>query len=189
MNKIIAVWARSIADGGRRDREGRPFVNTGMIPKLPRTSPVADRRDAFNVALPQSDVGTFTGAMESVLTGFYGRSAADAAFLADTFLPDGLMFQIGNPNGYGTTIGPGPGFFTGPFPGGQVLGNGRRFADDVHDTTLNLVTGGAIPSDNVGDDNGLRVTDGSVDPFSGMTRAIAFPYIGLPSIAPSGPNP
>lgn len=191
-NKIIAVWARTIADGGRRDREGRPFVNTGMIPKMPRTSTAPERRDAFNVALPQNDRADFRSDMVSVLTntgGPYKRTNADAGFLADAFLPDGLMFQVGNPNGYGTTIGPGPGFFTGPFPGGQLLGNGRRFADDVHDTTLNLLTNGAVPSDNVGDDNGLRVTDGSVDPVSGMTRAIAFPYIGLASASPSGPNP
>ena len=54
---------------------------------------------------------------------------------------------------------------------------------------LNFLTNGAIPTDNVGDDNGLRVTDGSVDPVSGKTRAIAFPYIGAPNSAPGGPNP
>ena len=191
-NKILGVWARSIADGGPRDREGRPFVNTGMIPKTPRTSPRPDRRDAFNVALPQNDVSAFAADMLFVLTdpsGFYKRTMADGGFLVNAFLPDALMFQIGNTNGFGTTIGPGPGFFTGPFPGGQVLGNGRRFPDDVHDITLNFLTNGAIPSDNRGDDNGLRVTDGSVDPVSGITRAIAFPYIGLNNPAPSGPNP
>jgi hypothetical protein len=191
-NKLIAVWARSIADGGRRDREGRPFINTGLIPKVPRTSPLPDRRDEFNVALPQNDRSAFRADMISVLTnasGPYKRTPADASFLADALLPDGLMFQIGNPNGFGTTIGPGPGFFTGPFPGGQVLGNGRRFPDDVHDIMLNILTNGAIPSDNVGDDNGLRITDGSVDPVSGMTRAIAFPYIGAPNGSPTGPVP
>jgi hypothetical protein len=127
--------------------------------------------------------------MESVLTGFYGRSTVDASFLTKAFLPDVLMFQIGNPGGFGTLIGPGPGAFTGPFAGGQALGNGRRLAQDVHDVTLNLLTNGAIPSDNVGDDNGLRITDGSVDPVSGQTRAIAFPYIAPPSSAPTGPNP
>src|SRR5439155_23483297 len=123
----------------------------------------------------------------------YKRTAPDAAFLTSALLPDVLMFQIGNPNGFGTTIGPGPGFFTGPFPGGQVLGNGRRFQDDVIDIELNLLSAGKIPTDNVGDDNGLKVTDGSVDPVSGKTRAIAFPYIGpanLPLNGPgTGPNP
>jgi hypothetical protein len=188
-NKVIAVWARTVGNGGRQDREGRPFVNTGLIPKTPRNSPATDLRDAFDVALPQNDVSAFTTAMGSVLTGFYGRSTVDASFLAHAFLPDVLMFQIGNPGGFGTLIGPGPGAFTGPFAGGQVLGNGRQFRDDVHDITLNLLTNGAIPSDNVGDDNGLRITDGSIDPVSGQTRAIAFPYIAPPSSVPAGPNP
>ncbi len=122
------------------------------------------------------------------LTGLYMRTQADASFLADALLPDMLRFQVGNPNGSGTTIGPGPGFFTGPFPGGQVLGNGRRLADDVFDITLNILTNGAIPSDNVGDDNGLKVTDGSVDPVSGKTRAIAFPYMGLANLPLNGPG-
>ena len=38
--------------------------------------------------------------------GLYKRTVSDANFLADTYLPDMLMFQIGNPNGFGTTIGP-----------------------------------------------------------------------------------
>ena len=70
-----------------------------------------------------------------------------------------------------------------------MLGNGHRLSDDVHDITLNLFTNGALPSDNVGDDNGLRVTDGSVDPVSGKTRAIAFPYVAAPSNSPGGPKP
>jgi hypothetical protein len=189
-NKIIAVWARTIANGGRQDRQGRPFVDTGMIPKAPRNSAAqADLRDAFNLALPENDVGAFTAGMVSVMSGLYSRSAPDAAFLAQAFLPDALIFQIGNPNSFGTLIGPGPGVFTGPFAGGQVLGNGRRFGNDVHDITLNLLSNGAKPSDNVSDDNGLRITDGSVDPVSGMTRAIAFPYIGPPNSVPTGPNP
>jgi hypothetical protein len=182
---VVALWARSIADGGRRDREGKPFTNTGMIPNAPRNSSAADRRDAFNVAIPQNDLSAFKADMKSVLMGsIYSRTAADADFLANAWLPDVLLFQLGNPNGFGTTVGPGD--FPGPFPGGQSLGNGRRLHDDVHDITLNLLTNGARPSDNVGDDNGLRITNGSVDPVSGMTRAIAFPYIGAPN---GGPNP
>jgi hypothetical protein len=46
-----------------------------------------------------------------------------------------------------------------------------------------------MPTDNVNDDNGLKVTDGSVDPVSGQTRAIAFPYIGAANDPPAGPNP
>jgi hypothetical protein len=70
-----------------------------------------------------------------------------------------------------------------------VLGNGRRFADDPHDVDLNILTNGAKPSDNVGDDNGLKITDGSVDPVSGKTRAIAFPSIGAANTPAGSPNP
>ena len=59
------------------------------------------------------------------------------------------------------------------------------FRDDMISVSDNRTAS----SDNVGDDNGLRVTDGSVDPVSGMTRAIAFPYIAAPGNPPAGPNP
>jgi len=58
----------------------------------------------------------------------------------------------------------------------------------VVDIEFNLLTNGAIPSDNVGDDNGLKVTDGSVDPVSGKTRAIAYPYAGLANLPLNGPG-
>jgi len=195
-NKIIGVWARSEHDGTQLDREARPFINTGLIPPSPRNNLArGERRNAFNAGLPRNDRATaplgFRDDMIFVLTdpsGVYKRTQADASFLADVLVPDLLMFQIGNPNGFGTTIGPGPSFFTGPFAGGQVLGNGRRLSDDVFDILFNVLTNGVIPSDNVGDDNGLRVTDGSVDPVSGMTRAIAFPYIGLANLPLNGPG-
>ena len=47
---------------------------------------------------------------------------------------------------------------------------------------LHSFTNGAIPSDNVPDDNGTRITDGNV----GTTAA--FPYIGPPSLPLNGPG-
>ena len=195
-NKIIGVFATITSNGQQLDFMGRPSINTALIPPSPRSHLTrGERRNAFNAAQPKDHRAAaplgFRDDMIFVLTdpsGFFKRTQADASFLADALLPDLLMFQIGNPNGFGTTIGPGPGFFTGPFPGGQVLGNGRRFADDVVDVEFNILTNGAIPSDNVGDDNGLKVTDGSVDPVSGMTRAIAFPYSGLANLPLNGPG-
>jgi Domain of unknown function (DUF4331) len=185
---VIGAWSR-VTGGSIKDREGRPFINTGTVPKLPRGLPSgpSDRRDEFNGARPQNDVAAFKADVSAAIQGFYGRTAADAGFLASAILPDALLFQIGNPSGFGTTVGPGN--FPGPFPGSQSLGNGRRFSDDVHDVMLNLLTNGTKPSDNVGDDNGLRVTDGSVDPVSGMTRSVKFTYIGAPSNTPGAPNP
>jgi streptogramin lyase len=193
-NKIIGVWATEDVRGVQIDRVGKPFIVDGLIPPVPRSAPPpqTEQRLAFLVGVPSNDVAAFRAGMIAVLvnpTGFYKRTMADASFLADALLPDMLFFQLGNPNGFGTTIGPGPGFFTGPFNGGQqVLGNGRRFADDVIDILLNILTNGVIPGDNVGDDNGLKVTDGSVDPVSGKTRAIAFPYSGLANLPLNGPG-
>jgi uncharacterized protein DUF4331 len=189
----IGIWARTELNGVQQDRAARPFVNEGMIPPVPRGSnfPIGafplpnrqEKRDVFNLGHPRNDVINFKNDVVSVFQNFYNRSAPDSDFLANAFLPDLLFFQIGNPGGFGTLV-PGPG---GPFAGGQILGNGRRLGDDVMDITLNLVTNGAVPGDNVGDDNGLKVTDGSIDPVSAQTRAIAFPYIGSPNPVPSGP--
>jgi hypothetical protein len=96
---VIAPWSRLIAGGARKDREGRPFVNTGMIPKAPRSAAAGppDRRDEFNLARPQNDVSGFKTDMTYVFQHFYGRTPGDSAFLADAFLPDVLMFQLGIP--------------------------------------------------------------------------------------------
>jgi hypothetical protein len=199
-NKIMGVWARSERDGTQLDREARPIINAALIPPSPRSHLTrGERRNAFNAALPRDDRTNFRNDMIFVLTdptGIFKRTSGEAGFLADAVLPDMLMFQIGNPGGFGTLVGGAgsPGFFgSGPFAGGQVLGNGRRLNDDVVDIMFNLFTNGAIPGDNVGDDNGLKVTDGSVDPVSLQTRAKVFPYIGLANLpfngAGTGPNP
>jgi virginiamycin B lyase len=195
-NKIIGVWGTEDVRGVQIDRVAKPFMIQGLIPPVPRSAgaPQSEQRLAFLVGAPSNDVAAFTAGMIAVLTdptGFYKRSMTDANFLADALLPDMLFFQIGNPGGFGTLVGGAgsPGLFgTGPFAGGQVLGNGRQFRDDVIDILLNLLTNGAIPGDNVGDDNGLKVTDGSVDPVSLKTRAIAFPYIALANLPLNGPG-
>jgi hypothetical protein len=176
---VVGVWARTMQRNLQLDRCGRPLISQALIPRFPRTdTSVADLRSSFNRGLPVNDVSGFAAAMTHVLglpEGPYHRSPADAASLTGLFLPDQLPFQIGNPNGYGTLVS-------------GLLGNGRRLSDDVIDVTLNLLTNGAIPTDNVVDDNGLKVTDGSVDPVSGMSRAIAFPYLGLRNLPPTGPS-
>src|SRR5262245_13804352 len=162
-NNVIGTWGTlQIAnDGEQIDRVGRPLIDTILIPPVPRSHLArGERRPAFAMGQPANDRAAaplgFRDDMIFVLTdptGIYKRTQTDASFLADALLPDLLMFQLGNPGGFGTIIGPGPGFFTGPFAGGQVLGNGRRLTDDVADIELNLLTNGAIPTDNVADDN------------------------------------
>jgi hypothetical protein len=179
---VLGVWARTVQRGVQLDRCGRPFINLMLIPPVPRADDsLGDRRKAFNRGLPVNDRAEFGDDMKSVMVnpdGPYHRTEPDANALTNLFLPDLLFFQVGNPNGFGTFI-----------PGGTVLGNGRRLSDDVTDTVFAILTNGAITTDNVRDDNGLKITDGSVDPVSGMTRALAFPYIGVANQPPGEPNP
>ena len=183
-NTIIGVWARVMKRNLQLDRSGRPFISQALIPRTPRSDrSFADDRRVYNRGLPLNDVARFAAGMQHVLTlptGPYKRSAGDAFALAGLFLPDQLYFQLGNPNGFGTFIANG---------GPPILGNGRRLSDDTADILLNILTNGAVTTDNVGDDNGFRITDGSINPSVGMSRAIAFPYIGSPNLTPSGPNP
>jgi hypothetical protein len=183
INALVAVWTRLFAGGAQLDREGRPFTPLGLVPKLPHNSLAAERRDAFNAGIPSRDLADFKAGVVSVLTGFWARSGADANAIADLWLPDALLFQVGNPNGYGTFVTDGTG---GPFTGTK-LGNGRRLRDDTYDTNLNIFSNGATVTDGVPDDNGTRITDGN------MGTVAAFPYLGavnLPLNGPgTGPNP
>jgi hypothetical protein len=171
-NGIIGVWGTTSRNGAQLDRMGRPAINTALIPPVPRSDPqhLGDLRTAFNTGLPRNDVANFKGPMQTVLTSVYGAlfQTPNAAGLANALLPDLLMFQVGNSAGFGTFIGPGNG----------ILGNGRKFTDPVIHIELNLLTGGKVTTDNVNDDNGLKITDGTTDPVSGQKRPIAFPYIG-----------
>jgi hypothetical protein len=92
-------------------------------------------------------------------------------------LPDILVFELGNGNGFGTPVGPAG----GPL-GKQFLGNGRRLRDAVIHAEVGLLTNNAVTTDNVDDDNGTKITDGN----NGTTAA--FPYIGPPN-SPGTPLP
>jgi hypothetical protein len=189
-NGIIGVWATISKDSTQIDRMGRPAINTALIPPIPRNNLArGERRTAFNQGLPRNDRRDFKPDMVSVLLDpkFYWKAvgnltAAEADTFSNLFLPDLLVFQIGNTAGYGTFVG----------PGNQYLGNGRKLTDAVIHTSLAVLTNGIVTTDNVDDDNGFRVTDGTPGP-GGTNRAIAFPYIGaanLPLNGPgTGPNP
>ena len=192
---IIGVWATSSKNGMQLDRMGRPAINTALIPPVPRNSKArGDRRTMFNIGAPANDVRDFNADMNSILTGVYGESAGVAKVVSSLLLPDVLKFQIGNPGGFGTILP------------GTILGNGRKLTDDVIDFELSVLTDpdgpaglgfGPLPptitTDNVNDDNGARVTDGTLNPSTGQPRAIAFPYIGPPNLpvngVGTGPNP
>jgi len=175
-NPNIGVWARSEMNGVQQDRMGRPAINTALIPPVPRNNLArGERRTAFNLGLPRNDRRDFRADMISVLTSVYGRPLngafpTSATSLADFLLPDILTFNTSTAFSTNSTDANG-------FP------NGRRLRDDVIDLEFSLLTGGAITTDNVPDDNGTKITDGT----NGTTAA--FPYIGAPNLPLNGSAP
>lgn len=164
---VINAWIRTAdAAGTQFDRAAQPFLNQFLIPPVPRNNPaLRDRRNAFNRGDPTRDLRLFRSDVLSTLTGFWGNAPGRAGALVDRLLlPNVLTFDAS--------------FTFEPSNGGYP--NGRRLRDDVADFVLNLLSNGAIPTDNVSDDNGDRITDGSTRP-DGSLRPIAFPYIGPPN--------
>jgi streptogramin lyase len=184
-NGIIGVWATISKNGTQISRMGRPLIDAALIPPVPRNNlSQGDLQAAFEAGQPSTDVANFTNAMDSVLTNpkFYFKKTSttipsDATILS-LLLPDMLVFQIGNTAGYGTVISTAPNHY---------LGNGRKLTDPVVDTTLGLLIAPGVV-ENVPDDNGFRVTDGTTEPVSGKNRAIAFPYIGAANLPLDGPG-
>jgi hypothetical protein len=183
-NPNVGVFATTSMNGVQQDRMGRPAINTALIPPIPRSNTSrGDRRNAFNAGLPRNDVRDFQADMLSTLTSFYGRprntsanpplTSADG--IANFLLPDILTFNT-------TTA------FTTNELDSNGFPNGRRLRDAVIHFELNLLTNGAITTDNVNDDNGDLITDGTMR-ANGTFRPIAFPYIGAPNANPTGPNP
>jgi hypothetical protein len=185
-NGVIGVWATISRNGTQLSRMGRPLIDAALIPPVPRNDlSHGDLQAAFEAGQPSTDRANFKAAMVSVLRNpkFYWEAvgnltAADADTFANLLLPDMLAFQVGNTAGYGNFIG----------PGNQYLGNGRKLTDAVVHTTLAILTKGVITSDNVDDDNGFRITDGSFVPVLGKNRSIAFPYIGAANLPLNGPG-
>ena len=53
-NAIIGAWATISKNGTQLDRMGRPAINTGLIPPVPRNNATrGERRNAFNAGLPR----------------------------------------------------------------------------------------------------------------------------------------
>ncbi len=132
------VWARTTDTSGNTiDRMGRPAINTVF------NTTDADK-DAFNAGYPVDDQADFRANVVGTLLAL-GNDQATADGLADFLLPDIITVDLAQPSA---------------FP------NGRALSDDVIDTELNLITGGAVPSDCVANDNNF---------------VNHFPYIGRPN--------
>lgn len=137
----IGVWASVWNKGKQVDRMGRPGINTVLIPSNPING-ADSRKNEFNAGTPRTDREQFGDTVIQTL-GLLGNDAATSATFAGILLPDILTINVDQPSGYL---------------------NGRTPADDVIDASLNLLTGGAIPSDCV-DGNDVPLSD-------------SFPYFG-----------
>lgn len=168
----IGFWGATRFEGVQVDRMGFPAINSALIPPVPRTDPAGnfpdlltgpdnDFRDLYNMTEPKDDA-LFRQDVIDIISRFYrvvagpGRTdAVPPADLAGVLLPDTLPFQLDNPAGFSAL-------------------NGRRLQDDVIDLEYDLLTGGAVDSDNVSNDSSFLNV---------------FPYIGPPNPIPQGPNP
>ncbi len=214
---VLGFWGRTEVGGVQQDRTGRPAINTALIPPVPRGSNFPadgsalnrfDIRNAFNAGHPRDDRADFADDMVSVLRAVYPIGTNpnvpnQAEIVASLLLPDILVYRPTSDAGFfGDTVGTlgNPDFF---------LAGGRKLSDDIISTEVSILTDPDTPFDlggtnlaplittqNVADDNGFRITDGSMilpgNPNAGMTRSIAFPYIGARNANPSnvpGGNP
>lgn len=123
-NPTIGVWGSIVRKGDQIDRKGRPAINTVFVPSNPINGGDS-LKNAFNAGNPVDDRAAFRDTFIETLT-LLGNDGDTAGALADFLLPDVLTVTLGDNSG---------------FP------NGRRPKDDVIDTELGLITGGAIPSD------------------------------------------
>jgi hypothetical protein len=114
----FGTWVTTHSAGGEPlDRMGFPALNTVFVP--------ANRKDAYNRAIPANDEARFKRFLRR---GFKagGNTAATSRALADALLPDILPFDPAAPAGFL---------------------NGRQLADDVIDAELGLLTAGALAGD------------------------------------------
>jgi len=128
-SNIGVVGRTSDKNGIQIDRFGRPAINTVF------NHTDADK-NAFNAGQPVDDQANFRSNVVDTLVAL-GNSSTTANALADFLLPDVLTVDLSQPT---------------------VFPNGRGLADDVIDTELNLISGGAVPSDCVPNDSTFQST-------------------------------
>jgi hypothetical protein len=146
------------------ERLGRPAVNEGLIV-------TNDFLNAFNQIPPSADLSDAAAPVraEALRTlKALGNNDAQAAALAGAFLPDVMRIDTTKPSGYRAD----PNSVNAQ--GSPITG--RLLSDDVVDTTLRVLTRGAIASDNVS----YQGTPGN--PAQGHQPIVnQFPYLALPN--------
>lgn len=117
----IRVWSRTTNASGRQiDRTALPAINTVFFT-------LSATKEAFNAGLPRNDRAVFNAEAVATMQSL-GNTPANAQAIVNIVLPDTMPFDTRSQAGFL---------------------NGRRLADDVVDTELGLITGGAIPGDGV----------------------------------------
>ncbi len=137
----------------QNDQMARPAINTVFVGSA--------RKNEFNTTVPSAMNGAFNAQFQTVLTGFgYTTNALgmDKAAFAGVLVTDVLNVKMN-----GTTT-----FFDGT----NVL-TGRALADDVIDTELLLIFGGAAGSSNP------TLTKDNVNANDKAFQA-SFPYLAAP---------
>lgn len=137
----------------QNDQMARPAINTVFVGSA--------RKNEFNTTVPSAMNGAFNAQFQSVLTGYgYTQNALgqDKASFAGLLVTDVLNVKMS-----GTTT-----FFDGT----NVL-TGRALADDVIDTELLLIFGGAAGTSNPG------LTRDNVNANDKAFLA-SFPYLATP---------
>lgn len=119
------VWATTSRGRTVVDRVGRPML-LSIFP--------AAKRDDFNRTRPKDDARKFSQDLVQRLVTLRGGNYTGIDDLVETLLPDVLVFQPGDTNGFDA-------------------GNGRRLADDVVDFQLDLFSNGALTTDHVANDS------------------------------------
>ena len=128
-SKISVEGRTRDKNGVQIDRFGRPAINTVF------NHTDADK-NAFNNGQPVDDQANFRSNVVDTLVAL-GNSSTTANALADFLLPDVMTVDLSQPT---------------------VFPNGRGLADDVIDTELNLISGGAVPTDCVPLDSAVQNT-------------------------------
>lgn len=152
------------------ERLARPIINEGLVV-------VNDNLNALNSVGPDFEAAALAG-QEPAATGA-GPIIADASrtlralgnspertnALLGAFLPDVMRIDTTGSSGYGNALNT---------KGSPI--RGRLLSDDVFDITINLLTNGAVTTDNVS----YNGTPGN--PAQGHTPLVpAFPYLALPN--------
>ena len=143
------------------ERLARPGINEGLVV-------TNDFLNAFNSIPPTADLSAAAApvvAEAKKTLKALGNDENRANVLLGAFLPDVMRIDTTVPSGYGNALNA---------KGSPVAG--RKLTDDVIDTTLSVLTNGAVTADNVS-------YEGTPDnPAQGHKPLVSqFPYLALPN--------